>query len=322
MNALQPRIVYSPDYDIRFLGLEKLHPFDSCKYSRAWESLLATFGGRLESLLIQPELPITIEKLRTVHTDAYLQKLQKARYIAKVLELPELAFLPRCVLEKYVLKAMQLATKGTVLAAQAAMEYGIAINLSGGYHHASRDCGEGFCVYSDIAIAIAMLRQSGALQLDDNVIIIDLDAHQGNGLERIFFQDQYVHIFDMYNEDIYPQDWWAKEWIDYKLPLKSGTDDRVYLDQLKEHLPLFLNSIDRPKIAFYNAGTDIFENDPLGRLQVSEQGVLERDRYVFHTLTAASIPWVMVLSGGYTRQSYQLVANAVTDVIQTWGFSE
>ena len=321
MKAVRPKIVYSPDYDIRFLGLEKLHPFDSCKYSRAWESLLETFGARLKTLHIQPERAVTLQELGTVHTDAYLQKLKNSRYVAKVLELPELGFLPQCVLETHVLKAMQLATKGTVLAAHAAIEHGIAINLSGGYHHASRDRGEGFCVYSDIAIAIALLRQSNALQPEDNVVIIDLDAHQGNGLERIFFEDQFVHIFDMYNEEIYPQDWWAREWIDCKLPLKNGTSDRVYLDQLKEHLPVFLDCIDRPKIAFYNAGTDIFKGDPLGRLQVSEQGILERDRYVFHTLTAAAIPWVMVLSGGYTRQSYQLVANAVTDVLQTWGFS-
>jgi len=320
MNTLQPKIVYSPDYDIRFLGLEKLHPFDSCKYSRAWESLLATFGTRLASLQIKPEPAVTLEALRTVHTDAYLQKLKNARYVAKVLELPELGFLPQCLLEKHVLKAMKLAVTGTVLAAHAAIAHGIAINLSGGYHHASRDRGEGFCVYSDIAIAIAMLRQSGTLQPDDTVMIIDLDAHQGNGLERLFFQDQHVHIFDMYNEDIYPQDWWAKEWIDYKLPLKSGTSDRAYLDQLKVHLPVFLDRISQPKIAFYNAGTDIFAGDPLGNMSVSEQGVLERDRYVFHTLTAAAIPWVMVLSGGYTRQSYQLVANAVTEVLQTWGF--
>ena len=321
MNALQPKLVYSPGYDIRFLGFEKLHPFDSCKYSRTWKSLLATFGEHLKSIHIQPELAITVEKLRAVHTDAYLQKLKQARYVAKVLALPELGFLPQCVLEKHVLKAMKLATTGTVLAAYAAFAHGSAINLSGGYHHASRDRGEGFCVYSDIAIAIAMLRQTGTLQPEDNVLIVDLDAHQGNGLERIFFQDQYVHIFDMYNEEIYPQDWWAKEWIDYKLPLKNGTRDRAYLDQLKEYLPLFLKGINQPKIAFYNAGTDIFEGDPLGGMNVSEQGVLERDRYVFHTFTAAAIPWVMVLSGGYTRQSYQLVANAVTDVLQTSGFS-
>ena len=321
MNRLQPKIVYSPDYDIRFLGLEKLHPFDSCKYSRAWESLLTTFGSRLKAFQIQPESAVTVEELRTVHTDAYLQKLNNARYVANVLALPELGFLPQCLLDKHVLKAMQLATTGTVLAAHAAIAHGIAINLSGGYHHASRDRGEGFCVYSDIAIAIALLRQSKTLQADDQVIIIDLDAHQGNGLERIFFQDQYVHIFDMYNEDIYPQDWWAKEWINYKLPLKSGTSDRVYLAQLKDHLPRFLSDIKQPRLAFYNAGTDIFEGDPLGRLNVSEQGILERDRYVFKTLTAAAIPWVMVLSGGYTRQSYQLVANAVTDILQTWSSS-
>jgi len=316
---ISPKVVYSPGYDIHFLGLEKLHPFDSCKYSRTWNALLDLFGDRLRQCSLVPTAPATMEMLQTVHTHAYLKQLKHSRHVAGALELDSLGLLPIGILDSRVLKPMRLATAGTVMAAGVALETGAAVNLSGGYHHASGDRGEGFCVYSDIAIAIAMLRQSSQLSPEDDIAIIDLDAHQGNGLARIFEQDPTVHFLDMYNGQIYPSDLQAKARINCDLPLASGTCDQAYLEILKQHLPLFLNQIKQPKIAFYNAGTDIYELDPLGQLKVSQQGILERDRFVFQTLTRAGIPWVMVLSGGYTRESYQLVANSIAYILQTWG---
>jgi histone deacetylase 11 len=324
---IQPKLVYSPGYDIRWLGLEKLHPFDSCKYSRTWKALLDRFGNRLQSATITPTTPSPIEMLQTIHTHEYLQQLTRSRHIAEALELASLAWVPSGILDRHVLQPMRLATMGTVIAAKAALETGIGINLSGGYHHASRDRGSGFCVYADIAIAIASLRQSGQLTTADSIAIIDLDAHQGNGLARIFECDSSIHILDMYNRDIYPQDDRAIVRINCNLPLGSGTRDAKYLDKLQQHLPAFLRQIDslserlrqRPKIAFYNAGTDIYEHDPLGRLKISAQGILARDRFVFQTLVNAEIPVVMVLSGGYTSESYQLVARSIGDVWETWG---
>jgi histone deacetylase 11 len=322
---IQPKLVYSPGYDIRWLGLEKLHPFDSCKYSRTWQVLLDSpterlrqrFGDGLQSATITPTAA-SVKLLQTIHTPEYLQQLAHSHHIAQALELPSLAWVPSGILDRHVLQPMRLATMGTVIAAKAALEHGIGINLSGGYHHASRDRGSGFCVYSDIAIAIASLRQSGQLTTDDSIAIIDLDAHQGNGLARIFERDSSIHILDMYNQDIYPQDALAIARIDRNLPLASGTRDAEYLDKLQQHLPAFLQQI-RPKIAFYNAGTDIYEHDLLGRLKISAEGVFARDRFVFQTLVDAGIPVVMVLSGGYTSESYQLVARSVGEVWETWG---
>ncbi len=319
MNKIQPKLVYSPSYDIRFFGLEKLHPFDSCKYSRAWKQLETLFGDRLASFQIEPLAPATLKELLTVHDRAYLERLQRSRFIAQALELPELALLPRCILERHVLRAMRFAVKGTILAAYAAIAHGIAVNLSGGYHHASRDRGEGFCLYSDIAIAITMLRKTHLIEPDAAVLIIDLDAHQGNGLERIFLQDDSVHILDMYNQNIYPQDWWAKDGIDYNIPINSSISDQDYLNQLKLNLSKILSQETQPKIAFYNAGTDIYCNDPLGRLNISKKGIFERDRFVFDTLVKANIPWVMLPSGGYTKESYLLIADSIEYILNTWG---
>lgn len=313
-----PKVIYSPGYDIHFLGLEKLHPFDSCKYSRTWNALLEQFGDSLQHLSIIPTTPTTEEILLSVHTETYLNQLKNSRFIARALELDSLGILPARILAARVLKPMRLATMGTVIAAQTALETGIAINLSGGYHHASSDRGQGFCIYADIAVAIALLRQRERISHDDSVAIIDLDAHQGNGLERIFYDDPAVQILDMYNQDIYPNERLAQQRINYNLPLKSGTGDQEYLGILEESLPKFLAQINQPKIAFYNAGTDIYEHDPLGRLKISKQGILSRDRLVFQTLIKAGIPTVMVLSGGYTRESYKLVADSVADLLLTY----
>jgi len=300
------------------MGLEKLHPFDSCKYSRAWRVLADRFGDRLTANSLNPLQPATIEMLKAVHGDSYLASLRRSDFVAKSLELSSLSFLPIGILDSRVLKPMRLATMGTVMAAEAALEHGIGINLSGGYHHASSDCGGGFCIYSDIAVAIVQLRLSQKVSLVDQVAIVDLDAHQGNGLARIFFDDPNVHILDMYNEQIYPQDVISRRRIDCDLPLGSGTNDQDYLSILKENLPVFLMQIEKPKIVFYNAGTDIYAEDLLGRLKISEQGVLERDRFVFQTVTELGIPLVMVLSGGYTHDSYRLIADSVSMVLQTW----
>ncbi len=317
--TIKPKLVYSPGYDIQWLGLEKLHPFDSCKYSRTFRVLCDRYGDRLRSATIDPQTPATVAMLQTIHTPAYLQKLTRSQHVAEALELPPLALVPNSILDRHVLTPMRLATMGTVIAAQTALQSGIAINLSGGYHHASRDRGSGFCVYGDVAIAIAMLRQSQQITVDDTIAIIDLDAHQGNGVARIFESDLAIEILDLYNQDIYPQDWQAIARIDCNLPIPSLTGDAEYLDLLRQSLPAFLQQIDRPKIAFYNAGTDIYEGDPLGQLNISAQGILERDRLVFQTLVAAGIPIVMVLSGGYTAESYQLVASSVGNVWDTWG---
>ncbi|OCQ96616.1 deacylase [Limnothrix sp. PR1529] len=314
-SEFQPKLIYSPEYNINFFGVEKLHPFDSCKYGRSWNKLFAIYGKQLQSLHILPSRSISHHELSTVHTKSYLELLSSSRYLAQALEMPPLALCPSRLIDKHILNPMRLATMGTLIAAKSAIKNGIGINLSGGYHHASEANGEGFCIYSDIGIAIASLRMEGTIQETDKVVIIDLDAHQGNGLERIFLNDQNVKIFDVYNAEIYPNDGWAKRGIDLDIPLKSGTSDRKYIELLQEYLPSYLDSITPIRLAFYNAGTDIYCKDPLGKLDISAQGVLSRDILVFKTLLELKIPFVMVLSGGYTKDSYLLIANSIRYLI-------
>jgi histone deacetylase 11 len=318
-----PSLIYSPHYDISFFGFERLHPFDSRKYGRAWNALQHEVGHTvLARHHVMPQAAAADHALRTVHTDAYIANaLRSAAYLARALEIPALKRVPRMVTDWRVLRPMRWAVAGTVLAAREALRVGKAFNLSGGYHHASRDRGEGFSIYSDVGVAITLLRDEGLLQDADRVIYIDLDAHQGNGVARVFFDDPRVFIFDIYNEQIYPGDLYARRRIDCDLPIPSGYDDGRYLSALRGELPPFLDAVSksrRPALAVYNAGTDVLGGDPLGYLRVSAEGILKRDQFVLTQLSERHIPWLMLPSGGYTRESYRLIADSIAWAMQAW----
>lgn len=313
-------LIYSENYNISFMGLEKLHPFDSKKYGRAMSVLYKRFGKALDKIVKSPEGEISQEDLLLVHGKAYLDSLKKSQSVAKVLELPALAYLPGSSVDKLVLSPMRWAVAGTVLASQEALKHQVAINLSGGYHHAAKHHGEGFCVYSDIGVAVAVLKKQGLLKQNAKIAIIDLDAHQGNGFERVFMDDKNVFIFDMYNAEIYPQDTEAKKAITVDVPLDSGTGDKIYLSTLKKQLPVFFEKIRSVDLVFYNAGTDIYKKDPLGALNISKEAVFERDKYVIDQLYDRKLKSVMLLSGGYTKESYQLVADGVAYMLDKYSY--
>jgi histone deacetylase 11 len=312
-----PRIVYSPRYDIGFFGLERLHPFDSHKYRRAWRMLRHQLNpGQLRELHATPRRAMPMDELLAVHTREYLEEnLRAPAYLAKALEIPQLARVPWRLTDYLVLRPMRWGCAGTLLAAQLALKSGGgAVNLSGGYHHASADRGEGFSIYCDIGLAITLLRRSRELADDDRIVYVDLDVHQGNGVARVFADDPRVFLFDMYNSAIYPRDVTAQRRVDCRLPISVGCLERDYLRTLTTELPRFLDGIGKtrqPRLAIYNAGTDVYVDDTLGHLNVSEEGVLKRDQFVITELTKRGIPWVMLPSGGYSADSFRLIANTV-----------
>ena len=167
---------------------------------------------------------------------------------------------------------MLRATYGTVHAAIKAMESGYSINLSGGYHHASGSSGGGFWIYPDISIAIKAVRKLFKIT---KVMIIDLDAHQGNGHERDFLDDNNTFIIDWYRPDIYPGDRHAKNAIGQQIYIYPSDDDNDYIQNL-----LWIDeciSDFQPEFILYNAGTDIMKGDPLSGLNITEDGVIARD---------------------------------------------
>ncbi len=315
------RLVFHPSYDLRFFGIERLHPFDSCKYGRAWKLLEEALGEPLRQATLPPASPVSVEQLRLVHGAEYLASLTSSAQVARITELAVLGALPAALVDSHVLSPMRWATAGTILAAREALQSGFVANLSGGYHHAKPDSGEGFCVYADAAIAMAALRQEGRLTATDRVLYIDLDAHQGNGVCHAFLHDDRVQIFDVFNEDIYPQqDQTARSRIDECVPVSCGCGTRDYLKLVADRLPAFLDRAKaqgKPRLAIYNAGTDILAGDPLGALAVSFDGVIERDQLVLGELAARQIPVLMLPSGGYTEASHRLIAQSLMQTFRT-----
>jgi histone deacetylase 11 len=170
---------------------------------------------------------------------------------------------------------------------------------------------------------VLTLRSAERLSERDKVVYIDLDAHQGNGVCHAFFDDHRIFLFDMFNQSIYPaHDTKARRRIDCPVPLPHGCSAADYLAALQTKLPPFLDAVSRsgqPALGVYNAGTDVYFGDTLGGMNVSAEGILERDQFVLGQLVTRRIPDVMLLGGGYSRESYRLVATTVAYVFEQWG---
>lgn len=303
-------IIYSPDYNISILGIENFHPFDSKKYRKVYKGIIQ--GQKIcRSQIYQPQI-VTDAELLTVHTDEYLASLKKSKVIARIAEILPLRILPTFILRNGILKPMKLATGGTILGAQLALRYGWSINLSGGYHHAKSANGEGFCVFADVPIALKSIWER---KKDLKILIVDLDAHQGNGNSSILGNDHRVAILDMYNSAIYPNDIKAAEMVKYRIPLNHHTNTKEYLRHLSNWLPKAINEF-QPGLIVYIAGTDIFVEDRLGNLSVTEDGIIKRDAFVFRKAIENRIPILMVLSGGYNKKSGGIIAKSINNLLQ------
>jgi histone deacetylase 11 len=229
--------------------------------------------------------------------------------VAMVVEVPPVAILPNFVVQNKLLRPFRFQTAGTIMAGKLAMERGWAINIGGGFHHCSSNSGGGFCAYADITLAVKyMFNHIDGVR---KAMIVDFDAHQGNGHERDFLGDERVFILDMYNRLIYPGDNFAKQAIKRKVELNHHTTDQVYLENIRRHLPAVLDEFD-PDVVVYNAGTDILEGDRLGNLDITPEGVIERDRLVFTEVRKKrGKPIFMLTSGGYQRNNARVIADSI-----------
>jgi acetoin utilization deacetylase AcuC-like enzyme len=204
--------------------------------------------------------------------------------------------------------------QGTLEAARDALAVGAVINLAGGTHHAFPGRGEGFCVFNDVAVAIRVLQQEGRIR---RVAIVDLDVHQGNGSAKVFMDDPDVFTFSVHGEHNYP---FRKEASTLDVGLEDGCDDATYFKALDTHLDDVLDRA-RPELAFYLAGADPFAGDRFGRLRLSMDGLIRRDRRVFVACARRGVPVVMVLAGGYApdlRDVATIHGNTVRELLALW----
>lgn len=313
------RIVYSSHYNMGLLGMEQLHPFDVRKFEKAWKALATDLGARLQACHTEVDRPASDEELLTVHTADHLERMKSPAEVARAVEVPVLKWHPYGLLDSALLTPVRWAVRGTVLATCIALSEGFCINLGGGFHHAKPDRAEGFCLFSDLALAIHTARREQWISSEARVVVIDLDAHQGNGTCTFYQADTRVYLFDMFNADVYPNDPDARSRIDCPILLEIGCSGAGYLQRLDNQLAAFLDSVTRSQsvaLAVYVAGTDVVQGDPVGMLNLSPDDVRVRDQTVVTELRGRDIPTVMVLGGGYTHTSYQLVANSVGDFLR------
>ena len=290
-----PAVIWSPTYEVD-LGP---HVFVTAKYRLARERLLSD-RTLTEGDFVSP-IAATHDELARAHTEQFLTKVETDSLSVgerMQLEMP---------LTEEVREAMALSCGGTLLTARKALEDGVAVHLGGGFHHAHAGHGEGFCLYNDIAVAVRALQAEDALE---RLAVIDLDVHQGNGTSAIFADDDDVFTFSMHQQNNYPA---VKPPSDLDIALEDGTEDDDYLDLLDGALLDVLGE-PTPELIVYLAGADPYEEDQLGGLSLTLEGLRRRDRMVLERAVERSIPVAVLMAGGYAHQLADTVSIHVATV--------
>src|SRR5215216_6382888 len=257
------------------------------KYSMLREKVVADGVCGPDEMRV-PHAVTDAEILRS-HAEGYLRRVVDGKLTEK--EMRRIGF----PWSERMVERSRRASGGTLGACLAALEDGFAANLAGGTHHAFADRGEGYCVFNDSAIAARAVQAEG---LVERVVVLDTDVHQGNGTAAILGGDASVFTFSIHGAKNFP---FRKEESDLDVALPDGADDGEYLDALEGGLE---KALDRSgaQLAVYLAGADPFEDDRLGRLCVTREGLAERDRLVLESCRERGIPVAVTMAGGYARE--------------------
>src|SRR5689334_6595049 len=303
-------LTYSDDY---YLPIGA-HVFPAQKYRLIHERLLET-GAAESSDFISPRAA-SDDDIRLVHTPPYVEKLKLGKLSAAeemAMEIPYSAELVR---------AFWLSAGGSILAAEHALQDGIACNIGGGFHHAFPDHGEGFCMIHDVAVAIRRMQKDGRIR---TAMTVDCDVHHGNGTAAIFAgtraaadplpsmasatmnraggrerrtQAGDVFTISLHQYNNYPPDKPPSS-IDVDLPDGTGDDD--YLAWLDNALSSGLRQFE-PDLICYIAGADPYREDQLGGLALTIDGLKSRDELMFKVARRRNIPTMVTYAGGYARR--------------------
>lgn len=284
-----PRLATSDHYT---LTLPEGHRFPIAKYALIREQLLWQ-GIAAEADFYEPGLCAEEDVLR-VHTAAYWHKVRDLQLSPAEVRRQGLPQSPQLV------RRSLSSSAGTLQSALRALRDGVGLNLAGGTHHAFADRGEGFCVLNDQAIAAAHLLAHGLAQ---QILIVDLDVHQGDGTAAIFRHEPRVFTFSMHAGANYPL---RKEHSDLDVPLDLGAGDAEYLRLLNEILPPLVERV-QPDFIFYQAGVDVLATDKLGKLALTPAGCRQRDELVLGLCHARQLPVAVSMGGGYSERLADIV---------------
>jgi acetoin utilization deacetylase AcuC-like enzyme len=297
------KLIYSDDY---YLPIGA-HVFPAEKYRRIHDRLLKT-GIATAGDFLTPQ-PASDEGILLVHTQEYVHKLKTGTLSPREEMQLEVPFSPQLV------RAFWLAAGGSIVAAQCALRDKIAINIGGGFHHAFPDHGEGFCLINDVAVAIRVMQRDKKIV---RAMTVDCDVHQGNGTAAIFggarafadvlpsksagtpHQKSLVDVFtiSLHQQSNYPA---LKPPSSIDVDLPDGTGDDDYLAWLDNALSSGLRQFS-PDLICYIAGADPYEQDQLGGLALTLEGLKKRDELVFRVAQAKNIPVMVTYAGGYARR--------------------
>jgi acetoin utilization deacetylase AcuC-like enzyme len=282
-------IAYHPDYVV---PLPAGHRFPMPKFRMLYELLLAdeVVG---ESQFHSPERPPQ-EWIELVHSPEYVQAYCQGTLDPKAQRRIGLPWSSALVNRTCV------AVGGTILTAKLALKHGLACNTAGGTHHAFPDYGSGFCIFNDLAIAACLLLKLGLVQ---QILIVDLDVHQGDGTAHIFQDNPRVFTFSMHCEVNFPG---TKQRSDLDVPLPEGMEDDAYLQRLDQYLPDLLSQV-KPDLVLYDAGVDPHVGDRLGKLALTDTGLFRREMQVLNTCLSQGYPTACVIGGGYADDLPALV---------------
>ncbi len=302
--------------DTFVLPLPEGHRFPMAKYRLVRERLVGEGVLTLDDLHV-PDA-VSWDDLRRVHDAAYVEAVATGTLATDVQRRIGFPWSPMMVERSRRSVGATLAAAREVLEARwrpGGLDAGgfISANLAGGTHHAFRDRGEGFCVFNDVAVAAAVLLADGAAA---RVAVVDCDVHQGNGTAAIFRDEPAVFTFSLHGANNFP---FRKEVSDLDVTFADGAGDDEYLTALEHHLPRVLDA-HRPDLVFYLAGADPYEGDRLGRLKLTIDGLLTRDRIVFEVCRDRGIPIVITMSGGYALDVDAIVTihvNTIREAVRT-----
>lgn len=280
-------LVYHPNYSFSF---DPKHRFAMSKFAHLYEHVaeLGLIGNNLVEPILGKPGPLEL-----VHCDNYIQDLWHNRLNEKTMRRIGLPW------SQELMNRTFTAPQGTLQTARLALQHGIACHLAGGTHHAHHDFGSGFCMVNDLAFTAETLIKSGEVT---NVLIFDLDVHQGDGTAAMLQHQPYAYTCSVHCEKNFP---FRKSPSDLDIGLADNMKDDEYLAIVDDTLSYLLKELN-PSLVLYDAGVDIWQDDGLGKLDISWDGIVKRDHLVLKRCLEHNTPVATVIGGGYDRDHLRL----------------
>lgn len=301
---MKPHFYYSADFNI---PLPEGHRFPGQKYEKLRQRLIERELVSEDQLFLSPEA--AEDDLLLAHDAAYIHGLNDGSIDPKAMRrigFPWSEQIPR---------RGRRTVGGALAAAQTALDVGLSGQLAGGTHHAHAGFGAGFCIYNDFAVVGRKLLAENRVE---RIAIVDLDVHQGDGNAAILAEDRRIFILDAYGEKNFP---FRKVPATLNIPFPDNPGDAAYLDRVAEALPQVWNFA--PDLVLYQAGVDPLAEDSLGRMDLSFDGLMARDRMVLEGCRERGIPCSMGIGGGYStpiEPTVEAYANTYAVAKAVYGF--